>query len=385
MNEKINAINPEVLVWARETSGIELLEANKYFNSLDKVSLWETGEDYPTYPQIKKLGKLYRKPIAIFFFPNPPILKSIVKSFRTLPENIYSSLSPNLLKHLDKARIMQMNLSELYSKQEKDYINFSSIRFDLSTENRVFYHLRELMNTPIEEQILLASNSIAFEFWRNALRKIGVFVFKEAFNDDSVSGFCIYDENFPIIYINNKFSFSRQIFTLFHELCHLIYQTNGIDFLNDEKILNDNYTNIEIERMCNNFAGDFLVPIKDFSKFISTKSVTEDLVYKASKRYKVSREVILVKMLRLKMISVDFYLEKKDLYGEEYLRNIKYKETSGGNYYNTQIAYKGKKYIELAFTQYYQNKITIKQLGTYMDMKYGTLKKFASVKGWANL
>lgn len=50
---------------------------------------------------------------------------------------------------------------------------------------------------------------------------------------------------------------------MFHELCHLLFQTSGIDIENDNSI-NDRIHNIKdkkIEQFCNKFASEFLVPM----------------------------------------------------------------------------------------------------------------------------
>ena len=46
-------------------------------------------------------------------------------------------------------------------------------------------------------------------------------MFKDSFKADDVSGLCLCDEEYPVILLNNKMSFTRQIFTVFHEIYHL--------------------------------------------------------------------------------------------------------------------------------------------------------------------
>jgi len=84
-------------------------------------------------------------------------------------------------------------------------------------------------------------------------------VFKEAFRNDDFSGFCLYDKEFPLIIINNSMSKTRQIFTLFQELGHLLFETSGIDKLNDDyiDILPEHDKDIEI--LCNRLAAEILV------------------------------------------------------------------------------------------------------------------------------
>ena len=54
----------------------------------------------------------------------------------------------------------------------------------------------------------------SLEMWRSSFEKIGISVFKDSFQNDGYSGFCIYDKEFPVIYINNNLSKNRQLFTI---------------------------------------------------------------------------------------------------------------------------------------------------------------------------
>ena len=44
----------------------------------------------------------------------------------------------------------------------------------------------------------------ALENWRDHVEEKGVFVFKDAFQDDFIDGFCLFHEQFPVIYLNNS-------------------------------------------------------------------------------------------------------------------------------------------------------------------------------------
>ena len=76
----------------------------------------------------------------------------------------------------------------------------------------------------------------------------------------------LYDSEFPIIYINNSMPKTRQIFTLFHELSHLLFKTGGIDKIRDTYVNSLSGDDRRIEIFCDKFAGDFLVPENDFNQ-----------------------------------------------------------------------------------------------------------------------
>ncbi|MBB2930487.1 hypothetical protein FHX59_004950 [Paraburkholderia silvatlantica] len=50
---------------------------------------------------------------------------------------------------------------------------------------------------------------------------------------------------------------------------------------------------------------------------------------------------------------------------------------SSGNYYNSQRAYLGQRYIDLAFTRYYQHRFDRGQLAEYLNLKPKNLPTFA--------
>ncbi|NLI91948.1 MAG: ImmA/IrrE family metallo-endopeptidase [Peptococcaceae bacterium] len=249
--------------------------------------------------------------------------------------------------------------------------------------------LRSFLQAPLTEQKKIQKKEDAFEYWRDRFYSIGVYVFKNAFKDNSVSGFCIYDEEFPVICINNSLAFSRQIFTLFHEIYHLIIKTSGVDLLDDRGIFLSHNFDSSKERLCNSFAGAFLVPDDDFTKVASGKKLTDNFVQDLSNLYGVSMEVIWRKCLDRNWISDDYYNSKRDEINQEYFRYTEIekqkKKDSRGDCYNTQASYKGQHYMELAFSKYYSKKISLLQLADYMNMKISSLQGLASRKGWGEV
>jgi Zn-dependent peptidase ImmA (M78 family) len=193
---------------------------------------------------------------------------------------------------------------------------------------------------------------------------------------DEYSGFSLYDDVFPIIYVNNSSTKTPQIFTLFHELAHLLFHTSGIDTLEDRYIatLPDRQKRIEI--LCNRFATQFLVPETAFVDAIAGHDHTERTAELIAARFHVSREVIYRK-----------FLDRRWIGQAEYRRAVqqwaKQRQPGGGSgdfYWNT-ISYLGRDYISLAFNQYYQNRIDAEQLGEYLNTKpknISTLEEYFS-------
>jgi len=124
-----------------------------------------------------------------------------------------------------------MSVKELYP--EKDCV--LSHRSDFPTDiTELCNYFRRLLGFPLSAQKARKSTKIVFEIYRERFYDLGISVFKESFKDNSVSGLCINDTTHPVIMVNNSMSFARQIFTLFHELYHLISDTSGAEIIRDD-------------------------------------------------------------------------------------------------------------------------------------------------------
>ena len=66
-------IHPELLVWARTTAGLtQEAVAKKVQIKPQLLQDWESGAANPSIAQLRKLGEIYKRPLAVFFLSQPP-------------------------------------------------------------------------------------------------------------------------------------------------------------------------------------------------------------------------------------------------------------------------------------------------------------------------
>ena len=366
--------------WARETAGYSIEDVVDKIKrkrvTAKVVQDWENGNASPSYSQLEKLAyKIFKRPLALFFFPEPPEEETPLQSFRTLPRQEIDLIEPTMLYLIRKAMALRENLTELYDNvnpaKQKIFIDFEFKSSD--SVSNMAKDVRKYLGSSLDEQYALKSNENALKYWRNLLEEHGIFIFKDAFKDDDFSGFCLYDKVYPIIYINNSQAKSRQIFTLFHELAHLLFRTGGVDLRHDDFVQGMSGDNKHIEVFCNKFAGEFLVPSEDIQKHLHNESIDDNLLSDLAKKYSVSREVILRKCLDLGYVSQAFYESKVREWDKS---SVNKKPSSGGDYYRTKNAYLGDRYVETAFSKYYQGVISKSQLSDYLGIKESKVLKF---------
>lgn len=355
-------ITPSVLTWARVRAGYTLAAAEEAFRN---IGAWETGDGAPSYPQLEQLADKFKVPVAVFFFPEPPDVPPIEETFRTLDPDRFEVIPPRVRLLLRKARSFQMGLEELNRGRNPAP---RLITRDLSFSPReniesIAATLRDYLGVSFEVQFAWRDHDTALSQWRQALGKVGVYVFKDQFRQDDYSGFCLYDDEFPIIYVNNTTTKTRQIFTLFHELAHLLFHTSGIDTPDDAYIEVISGDAKRIEVICNRLAAAFLVPEDKFEVAYAGRRPDEATAQELAAHFNVSRESIFRKFLDRDLITQEAYDAAAKLWKSQSQGG------SGGNHYNNKIAYLGTDYIRLAFSRYYQNQINEDQLADYLDMK----------------
>jgi len=370
-NRDILPVTPAVVAWARERAGFSVEEAGKYFR---KIEAWEAGTAAPTYPQLEQMAEKFKCPVAVFFFPAPPDVPTAEKSFRTIDPHDLAALPRILRILLRRAQAMQLNLSELNDGRNpsKRFIT-RDLQFNVDTPIRaIATKLREYLGVSIEDQMKWPDVEVALGQWREVFTSVGIYAFKDAFHAERYFGFCLYDDQFPIIYINNSSTKSRQIFTLFHELGHLLFHTSGIDIGANGSTSAPSNEARKIEVICNDLAGAFLVPDDALSKALGRMQPDRDAATRLADRFNVSREVIYRRFLDRGLISNDEHSKAADFW----IKQIKKPASGSGNYYNTLFSYLGQDYINLAFRRYYQNRFDDVQLSEYLNIKPRNLPAF---------
>lgn len=355
-------ITPAIITWARQRAGFTLDSVTHEFR---KIEAWERGEGGPSYPQLERLSERFKVPVAVFFFPEPPDLPAIEETFRTLGSDQIDEIPPKIRLLLRKARTFQMGLEELNLGRNpaERLVTRDLIVQPSDAVEDIAAMVREYLGVPLEVQVSWKDPDTALKAWRKALLDVGVYVFKDQFREGGFSGFCLYDPEFPIIYVNNTATKTRQTFTLFHELAHLLFHTSGVDSENDEYIdalVNDAR---RIEVICNRLAACFLVPEEAFDHVFSGRAATEETAVELARHFSVSREFIFRKFLDRGLIARESYEGAARRWATQR------QQTTSGNPYHSKIAYLGDEYITLAFRRYYQSRITADQLAEYLDWK----------------
>lgn len=368
----VTGINPAILKWARERSGQTLDQvAAALGKTVDVVKSWETGEAAPSYPQLEKLAyTIYRRPLALFFFPEPPDEPEPRQSFRTLPDFEIDGLSAEIRFKVRQARAMQLSFLEL---TEGEHPARRSIIRDLPVVDTpqaetLAASVRDYLGIDFNTQKSWKSSEVALRAWRASVEDAGVYVFKDSLKQRDVSGFSLYDAQFPVIYVNDSTAVTRQIFTLFHELGHLLTHTGGVTKRDDSYIAELLGHSRAIEVFCNEFAAAVLVPMLDFKTQDLTPSDAN--ISHLAKSYRVSREVILRRLLNMGLVTSSFYTKKSKQWAADYFAKS---SSDGGNYYATHASYLSDTYVRLAFRRYYQGSLSLEDLARHLNLKMSSV------------
>lgn len=368
MVEYVHGINPDILKWARQRSGytVEAI-ATALKKDISIINDWELGERALTYVQLEKLADKYKRPIAIFFFPEPPEEPNIAENL-ALRSSDNEHLEPRIHFLLRQAHARQLSLMELNlginPSEKKIFRDLHAHPLDSATA--LAQQTRAYLDLSVDTQASWKTAAEALENWRYSIEGAGIFVFKEAFQDDSVDAFCLVHDEFPVIYLNNSRPTVRQIFSLFHELAHLLLGENDVT-------RGIGSGSGKMENFCDQFAAEFLVPSDDLKTHLTFPIYNDKVIQELADHYKVSRPVILLKLVNSGIYTQKNYWQKINQWTKEHERSIKKTEdskvSSGGSYYNTLATYLGYGFMELAFGKYRQGHCSVEQLAEHLNVK----------------
>jgi len=372
MTERIPAlVEPRLLEWARKCLNTSLEQAAlKISVKPEKLESWEHGTSTPSIPQLRKLANVYKMPIATFYMDKPPRGYSIMRDFRRVAETGKVPFSSELILEVQNAHYHRENALELYELLNHNVPTLARrIKMTQEIESTASL-IRNMLGISRNAQVNLQSNYEAFRFWKNALEKNGILVFQSLnVSIDEMRGFSIGLMPLPCVVVNVHDWVLARIFTVIHELVHILLRIDGICDLFDES---ENEEKKLIEQFCNYVAGAVLVPSEYlllenqvcYYK-IGARWSDEDIEDLADK-YKVSREVLIRRLLICSRVTQDFYREKR----EQYMREP-HREKSGGwpSPATDAIRGLGEPYIRLIYSAYNNGLITLSDMSDFLGVR----------------
>ncbi len=317
-------VNHDMLIWARNETPFSTVEdAVAYLKgfSVEKMTAWENGSEYPSVNEAKRLAALYKVPFACFFLSSPP--EKRVKKYkdrRTLAGTIYGNISYELWHEIDRIQANRDKLVGLLDADEKEYLTFtlSSSNTDIEV---IGSEIRKYFGIKVPFKSKSAYNNNAYNYFRRLIENKGIIVSQiSGVSLDEMRGLSISYEICPIIGINNRDFERAKVFSLFHEIAHLVRRSSSlcsIDF--DER-------NDEEEKICDRIAAAALLPREEvtavakavYSKHNEWSSYS---LQEIGDKFGVSSLVVLRRLFDLRIINSSLYYTIYDEVREDFEKN----------------------------------------------------------------
>ncbi len=381
MTKRLRAtIQPTVLAWARTTAGYEVeAAAEKMDLAPETLAAWETGTDQPSIAQLRKLAEFYKRPLAVMYLPEPPRTFRAMHDFRRLPDAGGGRYTPGLTYEI---RLAQQRRELALELLEDD--GTPPVEFRLATNMRadpevVGAEVRSALDITYELQSRWRDPRAGLNAWRNRIEQKGVLVFQGTrFDAEEASGFAIWESRLPVIVVNRKDTPARRVFSLLHELTHLMLHQSGVSDLNEQSPRSDADQIMEI--FCNRVAAAALMP-RD--RFLSEGAVrvrgaghhewSDDEISELAKIYSTSREAVVRRLVTCGRASEAFYGQKRAKYAAEFLeqkqRQKDARKPIPRNMPRETIADYGHPFVKIVLEQYHQDRLTLADVTGYLGVK----------------
>jgi len=379
-------IEAAVLKWARVSIAEDLEEAARRIKV--KVQLledWEEGRVKPELrlTQLEELSRFYRRPIATFLLPESPKEPSLPKDFRTLYGEEGQSLPRKVRLAIRDARWFQSMAAELAGELGREI----KLRIGEATRGANIDELalreRKRFGITANQQFQWKDKTEALKRWKSAVEGLGVLVFQFSLSSDQedmrIRGFSLADELPFVVVLNSKDNEHPKIFSLFHEYAHLMLHVSGVCDMD--------WTNpMSIEIFCNRFAGAFLVPRDDLLVHHLIKNHGKSYEWSGeelrelSQEFKVSREVILRRLLTLKLTTDDFYKQWRSK-RKKPKKKTKGDEKSGPPPERVSVAQHGLTLTSYILDAYRREIITSLDAADYLRVRVGRISEVRAEVG----
>lgn len=344
--------------------------AKSHFSSFDQ---WLADKQKPTVNQLISLAHLFQIPFGYFFLNQLPVKEYPIPHFRTQtnrpfnPSQELSDTVETLMERQQWARDILLDWRETKLSYANHYTTSTPVV--KSSEE-----IRNILNTPEDWAQSAASWTEALRFLVEKAEAAGIFVVmngvvnnnnQRKLDVNEFRGFVLHDEYAPFVFINNNDAVSGKIFTLIHEIAHvLLGKSASFDLRQLQPADSD------IEQYCNPVAAEFLVPQAHLKEALQQTGTNYELL---ARKFKVSQIVVARRLLDLKAISkADFFA----FYDNHIKREFKQKEAAGGNFYNTVPYRISRRFFRIIYNAVRENKLLYTDAFRLTNLKAKTFDQY---------
>ena len=332
-------VNPEVLRWARERSGLAPEDLATKFKRLPE---WEDGETHPTLKQVEAFARSVHVPVGYLFLAEPPEELVPISDFRTFAGQPVTSPSPNLLDTIYMCQERQSwyrDFARVERQPELGVVGSATVE---APPEAVAARMRETLGFNLVARRGCPTWTEALRLFIRQADDAGVLVMVSGvvmsnthrrLDPAELRGFALSDPLAPLIFVNGADTKASQMFTLAHELAHL--------WLGDSALSNigaaptPGFRREEI--WCNAVAAELLVPIAALRAELRRDEALPHALSRLARSFKVSNQVILRRLLDANWLD----RARFDVaWAEEVarLRTLAQRGSVGGDFYRTTLS-----------------------------------------------
>jgi len=308
-------VNPNILQWARDQSVLDIREAARNLDvPIETLYAWENGKGQPDTSTLRKLSKLYDYPFSYFFLDKIPE-EPPLKDYRGTPQDKRIPFSRDTRLALREFRRLT-RLATMLRQITGDTLQLKIGKANMDEDAEIVAE-REAKRLGITSDIRKTwqDKGKAYHAWREAIEKLGVFVFSLRMSILECRGAAIMEPPYvTAILVNQTDAITARSFTLLHEYCHLLLKRDR------ELMVCDQYPS-DIESFANRFAAAILVPRDNFIKVLKDKGNdfyhdwwTDSFLWDLAHTFNVSRDVVAIRLENLEYAPPGFYEEKRKLW-----------------------------------------------------------------------
>lgn len=341
----------------------------------ERLAEWEKGEQLPSLRQAERLAAVYHRPLPVLFLAEPPPVVLLATEFRHLPGVRPGEESPELrlaLRTLRRRREIALELMEENEEQPPSFNLSARLREDAEV---VGQRLRATLGVTTAEQRGWSNEYEAWRTWRDRAEGLGMLVFQIPYVQlRQMRGISLFREPLPVVGVNSKDHPLARIFTLIHEITHLMLLVGG-----DEKAASEEKRKTaewnELERFADSVAAATLMPRdviladQDFVGHKGQDSWNTDEVSHLARRYRVSPVAFMTRLATLNRVSWVFYSEWRSAWEKKWENRTKPVQTGGPSRTETILSRVGPTYASLVMDSLARDIITPLAASDALDLK----------------